>query len=267
MPLPDLSNWDDTRTALHQSMQALRSTRLLGVDPLPNDLHYGTLPIPTGASTGPLSFGGALSLDTTRGAMIYERDGAEIFSIALNGHNQTSLFDAVFAAFQQAGHNLDPNRSKITGTTPFRLDLAQAQTYASVQWRMFGVLAQLKARMLGPQTPVILWPHGFDLSTLWFVDRTDEHKDPHINFGFSPGTSDVGQPYFYFYAWPVPDDLPGQLRPELKWHTAWATPGAVLTYDTFAGVDDPEALVSDILLDSYRLASSLLKAKVTGGNG
>ena len=264
MILPDLSNWDDTKTALHQSMQALRSTRLLGVEPMPNDLHYGTLPTPTGATTGPLNFGGRLNLDYTRGAVFYERDGAEVFSVELSSHNQTSLFDAVFAAFKNAGHDLDPNRSKVTETTPFKLDIDQAKTYAEVQWRMFGVLAELKARMYGPQTPIILWPHGFDLSTIWFVDGMDEHNDPHMNVGFSPGTSDVGQPYFYFYAWPVPDKLAAQIRPELEWNPNWGTPGAVLAYDKFANADDPEAFAADILFNSYQLASSLLKANAAG---
>ena len=35
---------------------------------------------------------------------------------------------------------------------------------------MFQMLAVVKASMFGPQNPLVLWPHGFDLSTLWFVD-------------------------------------------------------------------------------------------------
>ena len=183
-------------------MQPLRSARLLGVDPMPNDLHYSTMPTRTGASTGPLSFGGALHLNYASGTIVYQREEQTVFSIELNGHNQTSLFDAVFARFADAGHDLDPNRSKVTETTPFKLDLAQARTYVEVQRRMYGVLAEMKAHMNGPQTPLVLWPHGFDLSTIWFVDGMDESNDPQVCFGFSPGTPDVGQPYFYFYAWP-----------------------------------------------------------------
>ena len=110
----------------------------------------------------------------------------------------------MFDAFEQVVHKLDPDRKKVTETTPFQPDSDQAKTYAQVMWRMFGTLARLKAHMYGPQTPIALWPHGFDLSTIWFVDGMEERYDPHINFGFSPGTPDVGQPYFYFYAWPVP---------------------------------------------------------------
>jgi hypothetical protein len=265
MMLPDLSDWDETRTALHQSMQVLRSTRLLGVSPLPNDLHYGTIPIASGATTGPLSFGGALRLDFTRTAIIYERqDHVEAFVLGLQGYNQTSLFEAVFDAFEQVGHRLDPNRSKVTHTTPFEPDTAQAKTYAQVMWRMFGILAHLKARMVGPQTPIVLWPHGFDLSTIWFVDGMEERYDPHINFGFSPGTPDVGQPYFYFYAWPVPEGFSNQLPSLAEWHTDWGTPGGLIKYERFARESDPETVVAEALVEAYQAASNLLKAAVSG---
>jgi hypothetical protein len=260
MTLPDLSNWDETRTALHQSMQTLRSTRLLGVDPMPNELEYSAIPIASGATTGPLSFGGELQLDFTRTAVIYERDGAETFAIGLQGYNQTSLFDAVFNAFGRVGQRLDPNRNKVTETKPFQPDIGQAKTYAEVMWRMFGTLARLKARMYGPQTPIALWPHGFDLSTIWFVDGMDERHNPHINFGFSPGTPDVGQPYFYFYAWPVPDGLDKQIPSLAEWHTEWGTPGGVIRYERFARESDPETVVADALVEAYRTASGLLKA-------
>jgi hypothetical protein len=113
--------------------------------------------------------------------------------------------------------------------------------------------------MFGPQTPIILWPHGFDQSTLWFVDGMDEHKDPQINVGFSPGTSDVGQPYFYFYAWPVPDRLPEKLPDAIWWNTAWSTPGGVLTYEKFANESDPDAFVTHVLDEVYQTASAMLK--------
>ena len=87
MTLPDLSNWDNTRTALHQSMQVIRSTRLLGVSPMPNELEYSTIPNTSGATTGSLSFGGELRLDFTRTAIIYERDHAEVFTLGLQGYN------------------------------------------------------------------------------------------------------------------------------------------------------------------------------------
>ena len=257
MSLPD--NWHATKTALHQSMQVLRSTRLLGVDPMPSDLHYSAIPTAYGATSGPMSFGGELRFDYARAAYIYHKDGADVFTVSLDGQNQTSLFDAVFAEFEKAGHKFDPNRKKVTETETFAIDKAAAVIYAEVQWRMYGVLGQLKGRMYGPQTPIALWPHGFDLSTLWYVDGMDEHKDPHINFGFSPGTPDVGQPYFYFYAWPAPDGLGDKVPDAITWNAEWGTPGGVLKYEQFANQSDPDGMVLDIMTACYRVASQALK--------
>jgi hypothetical protein len=103
-------------------------------------------------------------------------------------------------------------------------------------------------------TPVTLWPHGFDLSFLWFPSGTEETKDPHVNFGFSPFTPDVGQSYVYFYAYPVVPGLEMDVPSPMRWHTTWATPGGVLEYDKFAGVGDPEAMVEEILSTVYRAA-------------
>ena len=259
MSLPELSNWDDTKTALHQAMQVLRSARLLGVDPMPVELEYSTIPIPEGATTGKLSFGGELQLDYTQGAIVYvDKNGNEAFKFALNGHTQTSLFDTVFQAFADAGTPLEPSRSKITESTPFNLDLGQAQTYAQVQWQMYLILSAVKGRMLGPQTPVALWPHGFDLSTIWFAEGMDEHNDPQMNFGFSPGTPDIGQPYFYVYAFPLPEGFSDALPDIFNWNTSWSTPGGYIRYDQFATADDAEGVIANALISAYQIGSKLL---------
>lgn len=260
MPLlPVLPNWDETRTALHQSLQVLRSTRLLGVDPLPNSLEYGATPTSYGATTGPLKFGGELRLNFANGAIVFQRDEVEMFKVPLMGHNQTSLFDAVFVQLARVGHNLEPNRSKITNTAPFNFSLEAAALYAGVMWRMYTALARFRGRILGWMTPITLWPHGFDLSFLWFANGMEETKDPHVNFGFSPFTPDVGQPYMYFYAYPIVAGLDKAVPSPMRWHTTWATPGGVLAYDTFAGASDPEAMVEEILSQVYRAALAKMK--------
>jgi hypothetical protein len=259
MSLPDLSNWDDTKSALHQSMQVLRSTRLLGVDPMPSDLHYSTIPTPYGASSGELNFGGELRLDYGRAVYIYLKDGADVFTVSLESKNQTSLFDTVFAEVEQAGHSLEPNRAKVTQTTPFALDKSVAATYAELQWRMYGILGKLKGRMYGPQTPIALWPHGFDISSRWYVDGMNEREDPHVNFGFSPGTPDVGQPYFYFYAWPAPDGLSQKLPDAITWNAEWGVPGGFLKYEQFANESDPDGMVLEIMTACYHTAADMLR--------
>ncbi len=256
MPLPALANWEETRTALHQSMQVLRSVRLLGVDPLPNSLEYGTLPMRYGATTGPLKFGGELRLDFTKAAIIYQDKDRQVFAVPLAGHSQTTLFDAVFTELAKAGHPFQPNRSKITNNTPFNVNLDAARTYTEVMWRMFTALSRFRARLYGWMSPVVMWPHGFDLSFLWFARGSEEGSDPHVNFGFSPFTPDIGQPYVYFYVYPTVHGLEQALPTPMRWHTAWATPGGVLEYEKFANDSDPEKLVEEVLLEVHRAAAA-----------
>ena len=87
-----------------------------------------------------------------------------------------------------------------------------------------------------------------------------ESEDPQINFGFSPGTPDVGQPYFYFYAWPPPAGLQDRMPDIVDWHTGWHAPGGAIPYERFASAADPELLVLEALIEIYRVASEMLKA-------
>lgn len=260
--LAKLKNWKNTKNALHQSMQVLRSTRLLQADPLPNGLHYASFIRPFGATTGPLKFGGELKINFPKLAVIYEKDGSEIFSVGLSGHNLISLFDEVFSRFKRVGLKLNPERKKVTSSEQFKLNSGHAKAYAQIQFRVYTALARLKAHLLGTQTPVVLWPHGFDLSFIWFARGINERKDPHMNFGFSPGDKSIPRPYLYFYAWPAPKGLLKKKLPANgRWVEVWRTPGAVFDLDAFAKESDPEEAITQTLLSCFWDISPLLQAK------
>lgn len=259
MNLPTLTNWNDTKTALHQAFAPLLLAHLAAVEPLPNALRYGMYPTPFGATTFSLSTGGRLELDYLETEIRYIEDNKTIFTVPVEGHSQKSLTEAVFSELTSAGHPLRPDMSKSDSTTHLKINPAQAHAYAEVQWRMALVLARVKAHLTGFQTPVLVWGHGFDLSTLWFVDGSDDHNDAHINFGFSPGTPEVGQAYVYFYVFPAQNELENRIPDLFDWNTAWSTPGGVLRYDRFAHENDPESLVVDALLEVYRVASTMLR--------
>jgi Family of unknown function (DUF5996) len=260
MTLPRYADWKEAVPALHQAAQILNAARLASLPPMPNALRHSLRPIPTGATSGPLGQGVALTLDYAQGTILIQPgDDREIMPVSLNGSSQESLFNTVFAGLAQTGHPIDADRSKITHRDPFDLDLTQAKLYAEVQWRMFQMLAVVKASMFGPQNPLVLWPHGFDLSTLWFVDGMVEEADAHLNFGFSPGTSDVGQPYVYFYAYPALNDLRSQLPDLVTWATGWHSPGGYITYERFANESQPEQMLAELMIGVLRQASEMLR--------
>lgn len=257
MTLPAYADWKEAQPLLHQAAQVLNAVRLASLPPMPNALRHSLRPIAVGATTDRLPFGGTLTLDYVQGAIIYMQGGAESFRVSLQDHTQQALLNSVVAGIAQAGHPLDTERTPLAGTTPLNPDLTQTQLYAGVQWRMFRMLALVKAHMFGGQNPLVLWPHGFDLSTLWFAAGLDEQNDPHLNLGFSPGTADIGQPYVYFYTHPALSALPDKLPDLITW-TRWKVPGGYIRYDQFAHESDPEQMLADVLLEVYRVASDML---------
>ncbi len=267
MSLPRLTEWTATRDALHQAMQVLRAARKLGVQEQPNWLHLATIPQRRGASTGELSLGGSMHLDYARAAVTWRADGVEQFAIPLEGTNQRALFEDVFDRLRDLGHaGLDPDRAKVTRDEPFALQRSAGEAYAEAQWRLFEAIARYKAGIRGYQTPIALWPHGFDLSTLWFARGEDEAKDPHLNIGFSPGTPDIGEAYVYVYASPAVDGLAAHLPEDIQWTTSWSTPGGVLRWSRIRAQADPVSYVADVLTDVHATAAERMRTVATAAS-
>lgn len=245
------ADWKTTREALHLSMQVLRSARAAAGEPMPNHLHYSSFLHPNGASTGPLGGDRELRLDFERLAVTFHQAGEEVFAIGLEGHHQISLFDAVFEALAEAGLDLDPDRKKVGSEAPFRVDQMEGRAFAAMMWRAFEGIARFKARRFGFQSPIALWPHGFDLSTLYFSEGHDESSDPHVNIGFSPYTEEVGEPYLYIYAWPTPEGLAEKLPDVWDWQGDWGAPGASLRFSRWKDAGDLPGTVESYLAEAF----------------
>jgi len=264
--LPQLKDWESTRDALREAIQPLRSAGILGRDSMRNQLEYSTNPTEHGATTGPLNFGGELSLDFIELTIRYVVDGDTVFEVPLEGKSQKSLFESVFKEFDDRNILTDSDSlsilkshsKKAVSTTPFEINPKHAKDYAGAQWRIYTAMSNFRSQLPDEKTPVVLWPHGFDLSFLWFKGSFDEEKDPHMNFGFSPGFEDA-RPYLYFYASPVPNGLIGSDLPRNgKWIEQWSTPGGSFDYDEFLSDEDPEKSISKVLFEVFDKASRMM---------
>lgn len=259
MALPSLHQWDATRDALHQAAQVIGALRVAAHTPLPNDLHVSLHVTARGLRTGPLAIGGEFTLDFPTSAVIYSAHAEVIFSVQIAGHTQISLMDAILKALRDVDQVLVPRRQKIVGDRPLMPDLGLARDYAQVMDRIYTALARVKARLAGAMTPLVLWPHHFDLSFLWFVTgKTDEHQDPHMNFGFAPISEGFPRPYVYSYAWPMTEGVSAiQPASPSRWHRdGWI--GVVLDYDDLKDANQPEALIEDVLWHFHSQAAPLM---------
>ncbi len=258
MALPELSNWEKTREALHQATQVIGGVRRAVAEPEPNWAHLGLQVVPEGLTTGPLLVG-ECRLHFPELKIRYLHDGRTA-EVPIAGHSQRSLADALEAALAAAGHENALDRGKITGETPLEPDRRTATEYAGALNLIWQALGRFRSSLPGDKSPLVLWPHGFDAAFLWFAQpgQTSEEEDPHMGFGFSPGSAGLARPYFYSYPRPVPDGL-GEiaLPPGVRLHTQGWT-GTVLDYDAVSQSPDPAAAIQDSLRATFEAVSPLL---------
>lgn len=252
MPLPSLKQWEMTRAGLHQAAQVLGAVRQQVAEPLPNYLHLGLQVCPEGLTTGPLPFGGELILDFARHAIRYAQDGVQSEQIPLARHNQVSLADAVLVTLTSAGHALLLDRAKLAGQTPFVIEAGLAADYASALNRIHTAMSRFRSALHLPTSPLVLWPHNFDLAFLAFANPEQTDTKLHAGFGFEPRSPGLERPYFYTYIRPTPDALTSEtLPPPARWHTEGWT-GVVFDYDDISSRDDPERVIQTLFDDIYK---------------
>ncbi|MDX2076567.1 MAG: DUF5996 family protein [bacterium] len=253
------------KLAMHNASKILLTIRLLGVDPLPNGLRHSLLPAlgESALTTGALTFGGELRLDFINPGIHHIQNGEILFDIPLNGHSQKSLFKEVYAQYAKLGISLMPpeiSATYIIDDAPFEFSSQATNALYDTMVTMYGWIASAKARFLGFQTPLVWWAHGFDLSCLWFMRGIDDHKDPHLNIGFSPGTPDIGDAYLYFYTSPTLPDMENNLPNGMKWTGAsWHYPGGFLSYTDIMASSDPADLVMSTVWTIYKTVNAMMK--------
>jgi hypothetical protein len=204
MVLPTLPDWGPTRTALHQAAQVIGGVRTALADPEPNWGHLGLRVVPDGLTTGVLPSAGELVLDFRALTILYRPTNQEPLGCSLVQHNQKSLADTVEQMLVALGKPVTLKRDKITSETTFDLNADLAADYARVLFLFFEILRRFREGLLGEKSRLVVWPHGFDLSFLWFVKDSVSEQEPHMAFGFSPSSAGLERPYLYSNRIPSP---------------------------------------------------------------
>jgi hypothetical protein len=125
------------------------------------------------------------------------------------------------------------------GKGPRRYDPEQATQYAETLWWLHKQFQIVKARLKeGVNAPILLYPHHFDLSLVWFP-WDDERQ---ISLGWSTGDEYIGEPYIYLTAYPGPKDFLGLELPEPAYMQTKGFSGAILLSNDVATADNPAGL-------------------------
>ncbi len=282
-PLPSLSNWGQTSHSLHAAAMLLGAIRQLVRPRVPNYLELAIRVEPNGVSTDTLPGGGVVLLDFGQAAMVYTSKAGAPVSIPLAGQSQASLLEALLIAMdtrgegliarpddqssytqallrrlEQRDHPFKPKPDELTSDAPLTVEPRTSAEYAQALDLIFTATARFRARLTGLQTPIVVWPEHFDLSTLWFP--TDDRSDsaPSMNFGFAPFDPGSERPYLYAYAYPMPEGFERLPLPApARWNIApWK--GMLVPYDELATADDPEALIGALFEHVYTLLAPSL---------
>ena len=259
MAHPTLMDWESTRDALHQIALVIGAARVACSDPLPNDLHFSLDMTSSGFSTATMRCGGVLAFDFKSLRLSFSRCDRSVFSLGVTGHSQVSLAQAMLALFADCGYPIAPSLKLITREETLSIDPSLAADSLTVFNTAYTALASFRAKLSGFMTPLVLWPHHFDVAFIWFPTRqTDEQRDPQIAFGFAPYSPGLERPYIYAYAWSkatgylqLPLDPPAQAITE-------GYTGLYAAYDELRESPDFNARVESLLLNYHSLAAAKL---------
>jgi hypothetical protein len=268
-PLP-LAGWRPTRDTVHKYARVLGDVRR-ALAPYQKHswhsaLHAGaawltTTPIPAGDFTFEMGLDFTLheaTIVTSRGGRWREK---------LSGQSPAAFCRAVLAHLEGLGVRPEIDLSPFADEAPGAYDPEALGRFWQALTQIDMVLKRFKGEQRGETGPVVLWPHGFDIAVLWFSGRLIPGQDPkrasrsdeQMNFGFSPGTDDIGDAYFYATAYPLPEGFLGAPLPAgAAWHTAtWK--GALLRYDALEGAEDPAGKLLGFFRAVHKLGSEKMK--------
>ena len=260
MKLPALTAWEGTRAALHQVSLVIGAIRVACSEPLPHDLQFSLEVTAGGLSTSELRCGGALHIDFEALQLTCRRGDCDVFSLNFLGHSQVSLMRQLLAALADFGCIVQPSMKTITSDSQFDIDSELACAYWKTLSAMFAALERFRATLGGGTTPLVLWPHHFDLAFIWFAtEGRDEQRDPQIAYGFAPNSPGLARPYVYAYAWSEPT---GYLNLPLAFPAraiAEEYTGLYSDYDKLRELEPFDAAVVAMLTNYHQLAAAQLR--------
>ncbi|MCA0452371.1 MAG: DUF5996 family protein [Chloroflexi bacterium] len=258
MALPALENWDTTRRSLHQVVQVVGSIKKAVVEPLPNYAHLGLFVTAEGLTTGRLNGRGEIIINFLQWRVSYFSPANQQYDIDIQDMTQVDIRNAILEGMKHAGFEVHPKLEEITGQSPLRIDRSTMKAYQQGLYAVYTALSHFRNRFLGTFSPMIIFPHGFDLSFLWFKHGSEEKTNPHMNFGFSPGSEGFPRPYIYVYASPLPEAFFDISLPILARfvHEPWK--GIMISYDRLVSEEHPETLLVQMLVDIQSAVAPLL---------
>lgn len=174
---------------------------------------------------------------------------------SLHEYNGSEIFKNIKVWLETQGAQAELEEPQWDGSSGF--DSAQSKTYAETLWWIDRQFKMIKARLSeGLTSPVLLYPHHFDLALSWFP--WDDGRQ--ITLGFSLGDKNISEPYVYLTAYPEPAGFSDLGLPEGAYWQKQGFSGAVLPYSVLQAAGDPEKMLMEfasLMHASHKLLTSV----------
>lgn len=100
----------------------------------------------------------------------------------------------------------------------------------------------------GSLSPVLLYPHHFDVAFSWFPDNKLQYT-----MGLSTGDETIAEPYFYVTAYPEPNGFTASKLPTSAFWQSIGFSGAILKYNDAVSAEDPSSAVANYMRSALGL--------------
>jgi hypothetical protein len=253
-PLPSLIYKDlaPTRNYLQEVALTLSALQRLFVPKNPHQWQYGLGVNVRGLVTQPFQVNGQAtqaSLDLVRCKV---RLGGRSWS--LQEHTPQEIFQAIAEWLSDQGATETLHPQKFT-TSIHDFDRSQADSYAAALWWMDNQFRSLKTTIEeGVTSPVLIYPHHFDLSLTWFPHDNEQQ----LAIGFSSGDETIAEPYLYFSAYPEPVGFNKLKLSDQAYYQTAGFSAAILPYAALSSSPDPIKLFRNYALHGLMAARPLL---------
>jgi hypothetical protein len=143
-------------------------------------------------------------------------------------------------------------------TTTADYDPLQASAIADIFWWVSNACINQKAHYKqGVISPILVFPHHFDLSLVWFPH--DDKRQIALGFSLGGGSDDaIATPYVYCTMYPEAEPAPALQITAPAYEQTTGFHGAILGYDDLRTSRDPQVLFSDFAQEATKQFEALL---------
>lgn len=262
MPPIDYEALAPTRDYLQDICKVVGKYQQLFLEPEPHDWHRGLRLSRLGLATPKLRYLGrdvSLVLDLSKAQL-----KAANTSWQLTTQKPEAIRQELTKWLITQGMNKEVEAPEYGDLGAF--NVVQSQVLSALLSSVWPLLTNLK-QTIDPANqhtgPVLLFPHHFDISFVWYknptsVSNIDADNDKQLGFGFSTGDHTIAEPYFYITAYPKPEAFTNLvLESGARWQ-ADGFIGAVLPYRVLIQKQDAANIFLRFATEVFKHSSQLL---------